>query len=638
MQEMTDSDYGLDLARRAGSELMIRAWFKWNASPPVARWQALPVRAHAFGALFGGGITCSALYDGENGLTREQLLGLATRGPDGQLADAWGQPGIRHGSLSSPAYLDYLLRWCREQIDAGTDVLFMDEINAALGPREGYDDFSLADFRRYLLSDCPETKGWTPTDPRWATTFHADPADRTLCPDGTMASFDYRAWLRARGLAERPDSPDNPFQTPWRRFRAWRDDRAWKSLTDRIRAHARERGRRVWLDANGLAKYVDLQVLGIWGNWTTEGGHIALRDNRLETWRAQVLRGRQLAGRRVPVVFFHDWGFGNPPFPFLAVPPAERALWMRTRGAEIYAAGALFAFPVLGPFGCDANKDGTLGVIAQQSAFHRAHRELYLDADFLGGRALQSPTPNLTLAAWARREPNAIVVHAVNRNLRAGVLQPQSNVVVRLPLDRLPADARVISPDFPGERAAACRRDGSGTEVALGTLDAYSVAILRYEGEVNLRPLRDPARTALGWHWARPGRSEFRVDADGLVEEPDELSGMLQGRLHAELRGPPMFLVHATEPGGLTLFVRAVATLGARLEYRVDGGAPQIVELPDRDGKNESDAPEYDRAVRFPIPAGRHRLSLDNTGGDWASLRWIEFDGAFAPWGVDRRP
>jgi hypothetical protein len=128
MNELTDSQYGLDLARQAGSEVLIRGWFKWHQAPRLESLRWIPEKAHAFGALFGGGITCSALYDGENGLTREQLLDMATRGADGKLVDAWNHPDIRHGSLSSPAYLDYLFRWCREQIDAGVDYLFMDEL------------------------------------------------------------------------------------------------------------------------------------------------------------------------------------------------------------------------------------------------------------------------------------------------------------------------------------------------------------------------------------------------------------------------------------------------------------------------------------------------------------------------------
>ena len=119
----------------------------------------IPPQVRQLGGLFGGGITCSALYDDENGITQPQLLDMATRGPAGQLMDAWDTPGIRHGSLSSPAYRDYLLGWCRQQIDAGVDYLFMDEHTAALGGLEGYDDHSLADFRRYLVHRVPADAG-----------------------------------------------------------------------------------------------------------------------------------------------------------------------------------------------------------------------------------------------------------------------------------------------------------------------------------------------------------------------------------------------------------------------------------------------------------------------------------------------
>ena len=129
-------------------------------------------------------------------------------------------------------------------------------------------------------------------------------------------------------------------------------------------------------------------------------GTSTLSESQLPTWRSTVKQGHGTVGRRVPVVLFHDWGFGDPPFPFLAVPPSEREIWMRVRGAEIYAAGAFFAFPVLGPFGCDAQRDGTLHVIQQQTAFYQRHRDLYLRGRYAGSDALASDVPNLTLAAW----------------------------------------------------------------------------------------------------------------------------------------------------------------------------------------------------------------------------------------------
>jgi hypothetical protein len=356
--------------------VLVRGWFKWNKAPNFSSYRPVVEKVHGWGGLFGGGITCSALYDTENGITREQLLDMATRGTDGNLVNAWDNKGIRHGSLSSPSYRDYLFRWCRDQIDAGADYLFMDEHTAALSHKEGYDDYSLSDFRRYLLEEYHICRGWMPNDSRWTEKMKINLAKPEICPGGTMSSFDYRGYLRVNGWLEKPDQPANLLNGAWSQFRQWRDDRVWKGLTERIRTYGREKGRTILISANGLARYVDLQVLGVWGQWSTQAGHIDLSENKIAYWRSQVQKGRDLAGARVPVVLFHDWGFGNPPFPWLAVPPAERAIWMRTGGAEIYAAGAFFAFPVLGPFGCDAKKDGTLPVISQQAAFYRQHREL----------------------------------------------------------------------------------------------------------------------------------------------------------------------------------------------------------------------------------------------------------------------
>ncbi len=644
INEGTRSAYGLELARKVGSEVMIRAWFKWGKAPPVHRWRELPRQAHAFGALFGGGITCSALYDNENGLTPEQVLDMATRGPDGNLVDAWDRPGIRHGSLSSPAYLDYLLRWCREQIEAGADYLFMDEHTAALSDREGYDDHSLNAFRRFLLEEYEPTRGWAETDPRWLAEFGIDPSDRALCPGGTVASFDYRAYLRARGHLERPRRPENPLAAAWDEFRAQRDGRAWKLLTDRIRACAAEQGRKVLISANGIAPFVDLQVLGVWGQWATREGHIDLSEDLIPHWRAVVRKGCRAAGREVPVVLFHDWGFGDPPFPWLAVPPSERVVWMRTRGAEIFAAGAFFAFPVLGPFGCDALRDGTLAAMARQTAFYARHRGLYLRSRWLGREGLGADADGLSLAAAWSDDARAVVLHVVNRDVRAGALVPRTGPVrVRLPLPSPPDAAVAISPDHEGERPLECREAEGAVEVVLPSLEAYSVVLLRYAAAPDLSAITDASRIWPARRWARPRRAEFRVLPGGAIEHDEDLEGFLQGMLHTHLRNPPVFLVEALGPAELRVRVRAVAAAGARLSVRIDEETPVTVDLPDLDGKN-TDALEYGRTVPFPIPPGRHRVSLDNTGGDWLVLEWLEFAGAFAepppvrgqtPWRVE---
>ena len=616
------SNDGIDTARTADSDVLIRAWFKWGTAPDFAQLSALVPKAHAAGSLFGGGITCSALYHGESGLTEKQVLDMATRGAAGELIDAWGEPRCRHGTLSNPAYLEFLLTSCKRQIDAGVDVLFMDEINAALQTDEGFDDYSVGDFRKFL-SDRFGKQGWTSTDARWRDDFKIDLADPNIAPDGTMRTFQYRAYLKSRGFSHDPHTIANPLAAQWHVFREDRDDRAWKWLTDAIRAYAVAKGRHVLINANGLARYVDLQVLGIWENWLTNHGRTDFSENQLDQWGSTVAAGWSMAGRKTPVVFFHDWGFGG--FPWMKVPPEDRRLWIRIRGAEIYAAGGIFAYPLRGPAGNDARQDGTLAEIARQSRFFHEHRGLYLDAELLGFEPLETSQPGLSLALWKQSSPPCLILHVINRQVEDGKPKRRGAVSVALPTDRVPKSVAIVSPDWNNEKHGEAHSVGGKLIVTLPELEAYSVAILQYDQlpEVALSgrhivPLRQ---------WTRPARNEFVVRKGGLVCDQWALPGMLQGELHQHLRNPPTFVVHMPKGGFLELHVRSVATLGAKLQWQVDGRTINAIDLPDRDGKNDSLAKEYDETFRFPIPPGRHRLALDNVGGDWASIDWYAFMG-----------
>lgn len=617
------SDYGIELASKVGSDVLVRGWFKWHNALDWSKMAHLVPKAHALGALFGGGLTCSALYHGENGLTEAQVLDMATRGPDGQLVDAWDTPGCRHGTLPNAKYLEYLLSWARKQIDAGADYLFMDEVSAALRSNEGFDDYSLADFRKHLLRTYCKGQGWAADDARWAERFKIDLADNALCPDGTIRTFDYRAYLSKHGLVGNPWSRQNPLATDYRQSRRERDDRAWKWLTDEMRAYAASQGRRVLISGNGLERYVDLQVLGVWGDWIVKDGRVDFTESQMQTWASKVRMGRWRAGKRVPVVFFHDWGFNG--FPWMKVTPAERVLWTRIRGGEIYAAGAFFAFPILGPAGCDALRDGTIRTIARQTAFHQHHRDLYLRSQLLSIESSQPTADLLSSSLWRRAEPPALVVHLINRQVEGSSLRRRQNVGVTIPTHSMPRSLRIISPDWEGERTARAEDTTDGLRVTLPDLDAYAVVILDYDAQPPLKLAT--ARITPNLAWARPEANEFAVDHTGMVHAPFALNGFLQGQLHPHLRNPPTFVVNAIGPAKLLMKVRAVATLGARIECRVDEELAGRVELLDLDHKNDGRAPEYARVLEFNVPAGRHRVSLSNIGGDWATVDWYCFVG-----------
>ncbi len=634
VNEFIHSPYGIWLARKVGSDVLIRAWFKWHNAPNWSYFSPLVEEAHRLGMFFGGGTTCSALYHGENNLSKEEVLDMATRDPEGNLVDAWGQPNVRHGTLSNPRYLEYILRWCREQIEAGADFLFMDEINAALHPNEGFDDYSLRDFREYLLRVYVDGQGWQVNDKRWQERFRVDFSDQEMCPDGTMKTFNYRAYLKRYGFTKQsqenpwntgPFSPENPFREDWARFRRERDERAWRYIVDNIREFARRKGRQVLICSNGIAKFVDFQVRGVWDLWRVKDGRVDLSMSQMNDWASVVREGWFVSGRKVPVVLFHDWGFGG--FPWTEVPPSDREIWMRVRGAEIYAAGGFFAFPVSGLANFqDAFRDGTLSEIARQTTFYQRHRELYRNALPIAFDELKTEPEQLSTALWVRFDPPTLLLHIINRRTKDFRLQKVS-ASVWLPTKDLPLKVSAFSPDTV-KSEVKLEQEGEQLKLTLTELEAYTVVELQFKGfprwSGNFAPKLRPLP-----RWERAPENNFAVRRGGIVENDWQLVAFLQGRLHTELRNPPTFIVNAPKGGNLNVFVRGVAIGGARLVLKVDGVATQTFDLPDKDGKNIGPTSEYDQVFTFAIPAGEHRITLDNEGHDWAFIGWLSFSGEF---------
>src|SRR6185503_16795036 len=93
--------------------------------------------AHEHGALLGGGVTCSAIYRGETGISDAEFMDLATRDPSGNLYPI--SKSYCHGATANSAYLRYVLKWATQQVDAGVDTLFMDEVSGVYSAHEGYD-------------------------------------------------------------------------------------------------------------------------------------------------------------------------------------------------------------------------------------------------------------------------------------------------------------------------------------------------------------------------------------------------------------------------------------------------------------------------------------------------------------------
>lgn len=623
------SEANLETARQTGSDVLVRAWFKWAGNRDYAKSAPLIAKAHAMGALFGGGVTCSALFYGRE-LTEQQVDDMATRGPEGQLINAWNRANRRHGTLSNPAYLEYILASCKKQIDAGADCLFMDELKAALGPNEGFDDYSNDDFRKYLL-DRYGKQGWEQGDKRWRDVFKIDLGDRNVAPDGTMGTFRYREYLKSLGLGAHPHAARNPLDAVWVGFRVERDHRAWKWLADAIRAYAAAQGRRVLLSGNGLTSYVDFQTLGVWDRWLTTDERVDLRENQIYEWASVVSAGWEYVGKKIPVVFFHDWGDY---FPWMQVPAEDRRLWLRVRAPEIYAAGGFFAFPVHGPARNNARQDETLAEVIRQSAFYHQYKDLYLKAKLWGFEPLETTEPALSLALWRRESPPGLILHVINRQIEGTNLKRRTAVAVHLPTDRPPKAVRVVSPDWQGEKPGEIRTTDGRVTIVLPEFESYSVAILDYDAAPELKPAvrricpySAYARVCWGEFDLKPGEQTFVVEPDGRIQNQKALPGMLSGAADKNLGTPLKFEVNMPHGGLLRFNVRAVARSGAKLHWQIDGRVEKTIDLPDRDGQSEVLVREYNQTYELAIPPGRHHATLDNVGKDWLAVGWYSFVG-----------
>ncbi|MGC9261756.1 MAG: hypothetical protein ACP5I8_16960 [Phycisphaerae bacterium] len=459
INEFDGTPHACRLSTAVPSQSWERAWFKWGNAPD---WRAMAddvQKAHAVGALFGGGVTCAALFPHENGITTAEFMDMATRDPHGGLYLC--SNSYYHGSTVCPAYRRYVLKWAKLQIDAGVDTLFMDEVNGAYCDLEGYDSYGLAAFRRYLIRRFVKHEHWSIRDPRWKSRFGIDIGDPKECSDHTIRTFDYAAYLRKNHWADQPSQGRNPLASIWGTagdwglqaitgdtYCAWRNNSVWHYWVTHIRAYAAKQRRRVWIAANGLNRWVDYQIgadLYMSKFPLTPNGQLDCTSSYLADWRLFFKRSKELLnGKEVPIMIFHDWGDGMPWMDKLT--DAERVAWVQAYAPEVFAAGLFFAYPVLGSWGCNAATNGTLAVIQKQARFVKMVSPLLRNVVWQDP-AMASYTGKAEITVQSQPNTHRVVIHLVNRRYQGLTPIKQSDQILRLATATCPKAVRIHNAD-----------------------------------------------------------------------------------------------------------------------------------------------------------------------------------------------
>jgi len=635
VNEYLSSEEDLELALKVPSDLLIRAWFKWANVRDFKKDAWVIPKVREKDVLFGGGVTVAALYKGENGITEEEFDDMVTRDPTNRPFPAFARTNYYHGALGNQRYLDYVLSWVYKQMDVVVDVFFMDEAHGAYSVYEGFDDHSLEGFRDWLVKKYCEGQSWKIDDPRWTTHFSIPLDDREICPDGTIRSLDYRAYVVSSTLAD-PSSQKNPLAKEWGYTRdfsgtycAERRKWSWKYLCDKIREYAASKGRTVYINDNGLNHHVDLQIQWMSRHeWKLVGERIDCSVPFMSRWRGVVLGGWSMAGKRVPVVFFHDWGFG---MPWMSLNTADKINWLRIYGPEIYAAGGFFALPVRGPFGCDCGKDGTLDTIIKLASFFKKNSQLFHGNWSLNWRNVKVGTPKINVMYYSIPKIMSRALHMINHNYADNKIQPQEDVQVMVPSSVQPKSLTLISPDLHGEKDSQSKWKDGWVTFTVPRLESYIVALIKYD-ELPSEKTEPGGRNVLleccGF-FDRPRVDRFIVEKNGHVENSDQICAFIQGRKYPHLRNNPTFELNCGHPVKLTVHLNSVAEAGANLIIYLDGEPVVNRELFDTDRRQDripmdGFTDEYDEDITFNVPIGRHTIKVDNLGPDWLTISFYE--------------
>jgi hypothetical protein len=183
---------------------------------------------------------------------------------------------------------------------------------------------------------------------------------------------------------------------------------------------------------------------------------------------------------------------------------------------------------------------------------------------------------------------------------------------------------------------AALARFLRGTDWIHGRYKPATIAQVVFPAGTRVEPV-DLAVDPKAESW-REGRNpanqprEYRVESDGTVSNGDKLSRVLHGVVnHPDWHNPPTFIVDYPGAGAFEAIVGGVSGWGgANLRIRLDGETKLSADFPDSAAEDHETMHQYDGAYPIDVPAGQHRITVENAGADWAyvSYRFVRYISA----------
>ena len=151
--------------------------------------------------------------------------------------------------------------------------------------------------------------------------------------------------------------------------------------------------------------------------------------------------------------------------------------------------------------------------------------------------------------------------------------------------------------------------------------------------EVNRKPeTRDVVILPVN-RWGKAEHVEFTIKRDGTTADDRSPQQLLHGGGHRDIKTPLIFVVDYPRPGKFIVRVGKVSRFGS-LRIAVDDRPPVVKDLPCDQGLGKQSVwrpawklweTTYDQDFAVEIPAGRHRIRIDNSGKDWVEVTRCTF-------------
>ena len=474
--------------------------------------------SHHAGTLFMGGMT--TVIQRQEFKDEGQFLDMATRDAKGELVP-WSDAALGigrdmyRGSLANPKYRKYVTDVCKMQIDGGADGIHFDEPNSPYlgGPQrnwtgnEGFEDYSIADFNRYLLAKHPKHKAAD-----WKREFRMTDdniLNRNVPPDDLKRNFNYRKYLQANGWTGDDWSgscvlsKSNPLAKEWGKVlgnRMYPSDtftgtyipKCYKEIFDELRRYAMEKhGKKLLITDNGIMPYVDFNSLGVYmpnpdkgdeGDWNgydylpVSNGRLKGSVSLMDIYKTMYRRSRQTSGN-VPLVFFLD--FTNQLIDrYYALPLEQRKDFWQIYAAEAYAAGCYYAFHLqttdAGPTAQDL---GMLEFTRDYAQYYRDHQDLYHHNEYATGKVAVEGK-NIAFNLMRQASLNRLVLHLINHNYD-GKIEPQGRFKVSVETNKKPSKVYMVSPDIQGMQNLPFEFDGKSIKIKVSSLRYYDAIVIQ---------------------------------------------------------------------------------------------------------------------------------------------------------------